>query len=473
MVRRLVVATGVLAGVVLLLVAAGAWLRPAGEPPRPNVLLVSIDSLRADHVHAYGYPRETTPTIDALGREGVLFRSAISASSWTVPAHVTMLTGLTLREHGVVTVKLRLHERAVTLAEALRDAGYATAGFVSGPTVRHIYGLAQGFDLYDDETVAQQDNFLSQKGITSPGVTKLAIDWLERWSATSPRRPFFVFLHLWDVHYDYEPPPPYDSMFDPDYEGDLTSHNFETGPRIQPDMPVRDLEHLIALYDGEVRFTDEHLGGVIEKLRALGVLDDTIVAVTSDHGEEFFEHGKKGHYKALYEESIRVPLVIRYPRRVAAGRVIEEQVRLADVAPTILGLAGVAAPPGFASQAGPAAHRAYDLSPWLGEESPPEPFPELIAVSELSIFGYHVALRTNRHKLIRYPRGARELFDLVADPGEKRNLYDAPEAAAERRRLEATLDRWIASLKGVPKLAESFEPNAKQTERLRALGYVD
>ncbi|MFN8644347.1 MAG: sulfatase, partial [Candidatus Binatia bacterium] len=419
--------------------AAGRQRLDAGG--RPNILLVSIDSLRADHVHAYGYPRQTTPTLDALAREGARFRTVVAPSSWTLPSHLTLLTGLPPEGHGVVADGQRLTERAVFLSEALWGAGYTTAGFVSAPYLDAAYGFSQGFDHYDDYTLAKRSFTDSHHGETGPVIAQLFSGWLARWEQGGSERPFFAFLHLWDAHYDYTPPPPYERLFDPDYQGSITADDFEHNPRIHAGMDPRDLAHVVALYDGEIRFVDDTLASILAELRRRGILDRTIVVVTADHGEEFFEHGRKGHKQALYDESLLVPLIIRYPRRVAAGTVVNEQVRLMDVGSTILALAGVAPPAGFGGEAG--GYRARDLTPWLAAAPASRPpalpaFADLVGDAPVPL----AAIRTPERKLIaeRSAQPHDALFDLVRDPGEHENVI-ASEPKAEPA-LRAELSDW-------------------------------
>ena len=454
----------------------------AVTPVRPNVLLVSIDSLRADHVGAYGYARDTSPAIDALARGGVLFENAISSAPWTVPAHMTLLTGLPPEVHDVVTVRQKLSPDAVTLAEVLQDAGYATAAFVSGPTVMAHYGFGQGFASYDESMVERRPK-LAGAAVSSPGLVDLVSGWLDRWSTAETREPFFVFLHMWDVHYDYVPPREYVERFDPGYDGDLDVRRFETNERLHRGMAPRDLRHLIALYDGEIRFTDDHLARLVAKLRTLGVLDDTIVVVTSDHGEEFFEHGAKGHAKTLYDEVLRVPLVVRYPRRVAPAQRVTQQVRLMDVAPTILGLAGVTAPEGFGASDVAPEHRFADVSPYLAGPASP-PFPGLPAFSSnLWLSGKQHAVRTADAKLIRYEpalplrpplpsRVGTEVFDLALDPGERTNLFSTETAPLFLATLDPLLASWRSDTGRQTKLALARKPDPQAAARLRALGYL-
>ena len=474
---RLCGLAAVVAGVLWALAAGAPSARSGAPAPRPNVLLVSIDSLRADHLGSYGYARDTSPAIDALAREGVLFENAISSAPWTVPAHMTLLTALPPEVHDVVTIRQQLSPDAVTLAEVLQAAGWETAAFVSGPTVMAHFGFDQGFALYDESTVEVSPKKIGDV-VTSPGLVDLVNGWLARWSDAGRRAPFFVFLHMWDVHYDYVPPPEYVRRFDPDYTGDVDTRHFETNPRLHRDMDPRDLAHVIALYDGEIRFTDDHLARIFAELRVLGALDDTIVVVTSDHGEEFFEHGQKGHAKTLYEEVLRVPLVVRYPRRIAAGRRVAEPVRLMDVAPTILGLAGVAPPDGFGTHALDAAHRAADLTPYVAGRSP-APMPALAAFSANRwLGGRQSAVRTADAKLVRHDkplpnRPPVEVFDLARDPGERENLASTAAAPPLLATLDPLLDAWQADAGRQTKLALARKPGAQHEARLRALGYVD
>jgi arylsulfatase A-like enzyme len=467
----------VVAGVLWALAGAGRPLERSAPGARPNVLLVSIDSLRADHLGGYGYARDTSPAIDALAREGVLFEHAISSAPWTVPAHMTLLTGLPPELHGVISARQKLAPDATTLAEVLQGAGYETAAFVSGPTVMASYGFDQGFASYDESMVEQRPRHAGGS-VTSPGLTDLVSGWLRRWSEAGRRAPFFVFLHMWDVHDDYVPPAEYARRFDPDYTGDLDARGFEMNPRLKPSMDPRDLQHLIALYDAEIRYTDDHLARILATVRALGVLDDTIVVITADHGEEFFEHGQKGHAKTLYDEVLRVPLVVRYPRRIAFGRRVGAQVRLMDVAPTILGLARVPAPDGFGGDVLALEHRAADLTPYVAGQRP-APVPPLVAFSSNRwLKADQHAVRTATGKLIRHDRpppsrpAKTELFDLAVDPGEQLNLAD-PAAPPLLATLDALLVGWQDDAVRQTRLAVDLRAVAKHEARLRALGYVE
>ncbi len=326
-----------------------------GAERPPNVLLISIDTLRADHVGCYGYGRPTTPNIDALAREGVLFENHISSSSWTLPAHASLFTSVADSVHGCLeSTGTALSPAFTTLAERFARAGYETAGFYAGPYLHEVFGLGQGFETYrfcvqDADAFSAEEvqswgldpvaQKRSHQGVTNPGVYRAGRDWME----AHKERPFFVFLHFWDVHYDFTPPPPWDTRFNPGYRGPVDGRDFVFDPSIAPGMPAADLQQLLALYDGEIGWTDTFVGLLRQDLETWGLSDDTIIVVTSDHGTEFFEHGGKGHRSTLYDELIRIPLVIWYPERLAARRV-SAQTRSIDVGPTLLELTGLPAP---------------------------------------------------------------------------------------------------------------------------------
>ncbi|HSP56363.1 MAG TPA: sulfatase, partial [Dehalococcoidia bacterium] len=210
-----------------------------------------------------------------------------------------------------------------------------TGGIISMLYLGRQYGFDRGFDEYDDNSIPAATWYDALRDEPAPVVTKLAVEWLRRNKASR----FFLFLHFWDVHYDYVPPPPYDTMFDPEYQGTVTGVNFYHNRAINQRMPARDLQHVIALYDGEVRWVDDHIGEILRTVEELGLADSTAIIVTADHGDEFFEHGQKGHHKTLYREVLQVPLIMRIPG-MAAGQVVDSPVSLVDVMPTVLDLAG-------------------------------------------------------------------------------------------------------------------------------------
>ncbi len=440
---------------------------PVPPPGVPNVLLVSIDTLRPDHLGAYGYHRDTSPTIDALAAAGARFTTVVSPTSWTLPAHVTLLTALPPEVHGVVEDRFRLGRTVPTLAEVLRQRGYATAAFVSGPYLDAGYGFARGFDHYDDYSAVRISRPATHRARTSPALLTALETWLDGQVGTP--RPHFLFVHMWDVHYDFNPPPPYDTMFDPDYQGTVTTEDFETGTSVHAGMEPRDLEHVVALYDGEIRYTDAYLGRIVEALRRRRGGDETVVVVTSDHGEEFFEHGMKGHRNALYDESIRVPLIIRYPKTIPAGTVVESQVRLLDVAPTILALTDTPVPAGFGLDASLAPYAGRSLLPFLVDAGS---LPAVPAFADLQPQG-QAAIRHDDRKLIVRPFATPhdQLFDLRADPGElvDRAATDPATAAA----LQQELRTWKDTAALAARRTDAAAMDAEHKAALRALGYVE
>lgn len=378
-----------------------------------NVILISIDTLRADHVSCYGYDRDTTPNIDALAADSVVFEQAITPAPWTLPAHASLFTGLLPSQHGVQNFYQNLSDEALTLAEVLRARSFLTLGVASFEYLFPDYGLAQGFDEY-----------FFRYPLRAEKIVEKALDMLDRHRG----KRFFMFLHFFDPHDPYNPPAPYNGMFCPFGEkGCLkTQHRSPIkaflGERRRPTH--RDMEAVIALYDGEIRFVDEQLFFLFERLKELDVWDNTMLVVTSDHGEEFWDHGSLSHGFRLYEEQIRAPLIVKLPRSRNAGTRVERQVGLIDVAQTVfaeLGIEEDADGPG----------RSLFSRPNL------ELAEKRYYVSETVAHGIkRLCLRTNilkyitpncyNYKGLSY-RSPELLYDLQNDPHETENLI-APEA---------------------------------------------
>ena len=415
----------------------------AGYGGARGVVMISIDTLRPDHVGAYGYGRPTTPRLDALAREGLLAEDAVSTSSWTLPAHLSLLTSLDPGAHGGVDMEHGFNGRVPTLAEALRGAGYATHAVTSHLYVSGVYGLDRGFDHLD---------FHQDRKATD--VADRAMDVLDRVGD----RPFFLFLHFYDPHWHYDPPATTRTLFERPYTGDVTGlwQDFSKRARVTP----ADVQHLLDLYDGEIRYVDDEVGRVLDHLRARGLDRSTLVVVTSDHGEEFQEHGSWEHQKTLYEEVVRVPLIVSGPgvtlRREAA------QVSLLDVAPTVLAWAGLPAWPHAQGRSllGPAgAREAYGETDHTAD-----------GTYKLFLRGAQGRWKTivSLSRTDRRVRGV-EWYDLSADPSEKRNTSPPPDVAEALQRR--AVGRWQAArARSSAGPAVSLTP--EQRDRLRALGYV-
>jgi arylsulfatase A-like enzyme len=442
-------------------------------------VVVTIESLRPDHVGAYGGqspPKPdvpVTPNLDALAREAVVYDDAHAVTSWTLTSHASLFTGLYPTAHQAVRPRDRLDDSYVTFAEVLRDRGYQTAGIASGPYLRRAHNLHQGFDLYDDD-VAAPSVAESHADVTNPKVEAA----LERFLGTQrdPTRPFLLFVYLWDPHYDYLPPAPYDTMFVGPTCERFDVRDFETRDDIAAGMPAGRVAYLLSQYDGEIRATDDLLGRFFASLKQRGLWDDTVLLITADHGEEFFDHGEKGHKKNLYAETVHVPLLVKYARggpRGHDGRLVSH----VDVFPTVLGLAGAPLPDGLPGRS------------LLGP--PPADPDSRIVLFELLETWYRLApegpvahgnvwsaVRRGSRKLVwkktEDPAGStQQLFDVARDPTEQRDLAATDPAAAAT--LAQLLTEQMALAENEARRhraggAAALTP--EELERLRALGYV-
>lgn len=420
----------------------GPEARPAPRADAPNVVLVSIDTVRADRVGAYGARDAATATLDAIAAGGVRFEKAIAPAPLTLPSHATLLTGLYPPRHGVRHNGIfRLGGERTTLAERFRDAGYATGAAVGAVVLEAGFGLAQGFDHYDDDFGAERASATGYPERRADEVTDAALGWL-----AGVDRPFFLFVHYYDPHAEYDPPAPYAERF-----------------RGRP-------------YEGEIAYVDAAVGRLLEALRADGRLERTIVAVTSDHGESLGEHGERTHSYTLYDATLAVPLVLRGPG-VPHGRSVPGVVSLADVAPTLLALAGVEALPdtdgvdlrprftGSDAEAigggGPAAPAASGADPAAEGAA----YAESLATQLDHGWAPLHALRTPRHHYVRAPRA--ELYDVSADPRERTNLL-AEGPRSEARAADAAIEALLAR----GELLRAAPVDGRTLTQLRALGYA-
>jgi arylsulfatase A-like enzyme len=373
--------------------------------PRPNVVLYVIDCLRADHVGAYGYARRTTPRLDALAREGVLFEDVTACAAWTKPSTACLFTSRPATEHGAQTVDDRLDEAHVTLAEAFGAAGYSTAAFVDNPFVSsRSFGLAQGFDRVAQVARAARGANINDLEAEAVHLTRRADGWLRRHSDER----FFAYVHSLDLHAAYRWRPGFSGRF-----------------------ARRETATELDLYDGELAANDAQLGALADLLRGRGLLGRTVLAVTADHGEEFGEHGTTRHGASLFQTLLRVPLVVLAPGGPRGLRV-PAPVGNVDVAPTLLDLSGVPRPPAFSG---------LSLRPLMsGRPAPPG---RTLVAAQLGPRNVIYAARRGRHKAVRQllPTPARLLFDLAADPDERRDL--SGEAPSEGRALLAELDQLV------------------------------
>ena len=409
-------------------VAAGFASCRGGRPS--GVLLITLDTTRADHIGCYGFAKAATPNLDALAGEAVRFDQAISAVPTTLPSHSTMFTGVYPPVHGVrYNGMFHLADSSVTLAERFHDAGYATGAIPSAFPVTKTSGLAQGFDVYRDMFSEPGAEKLSPiAGRKAEEVTRLGLEWIR----SARRRPFFAWLHYYDPHYPYEPPFPYSAKF--------------------RDHP----------YDGEIAYVDAQLGELFAALRKDGLWDDLVVVVVGDHGEGLYEHGERMHGQLVYESTLRVPLLIK-TRHARPGSVVAEPVTLADIVPTILDLAGLPVPAGLDGQS---------LKSALAGGAPPRRELYFESLSGSLSFGWSPVegIRRGKWKLIR--SSDPELYDLEADPHETNNVYgsEGQVAADLGAVLDEDLARWAKT--AAPAEAVTAPIDAEARTRLASLGYL-
>ena len=404
--------------------------RPGPPSGAKSVVLVTIDTLRADHVGAYGASFAETPTLDALAAAGVRFETAITATPLTLPSHASILTGMDPPAHGVRhNGTFKLAPEVTTLAERFQAGGWATGAFVGAVVLKARYGLDQGFDLYDDEI--RGDKAAPGGYVERPAgeVVGAARAWLARTD-----RPFFLWVHLYDPHMDYKAPEAFMRRF--------------------PDRP----------YDAEIAYADYQVGRLLEALRARGRLADTLVVVTSDHGESLGEHGETTHSMTLYDSVLAVPLLMAGPG-LPAGQVVPGLVRVKDVAPTVLAQVGLDPLPEAQGE---------DLSPLLAADAPGVPergraaYAETLATLLDNGWAPLHAIRTDQWLYVRSPRP--ELYDVTRDPRQLDNLVESDSARA--RPAQAELDAQISAALANEKHADGLELDDETRAQLHALGYA-
>jgi choline-sulfatase len=400
----------------VLLVCVVAAISAGGQTARqkspPDVFLITIDTLRADHVGCYGYKQVETPALDALAGDGVRFTQAFTHSPITNTSHITILTGLLPSVHGVTDFGLPLAPQHVTVAELLKQHGYQTAAFIGAVILDSntlAPGIDRGFDFYDNFPAKTNSNNKERWGrVERRGME--VVEHAEAWFDKHRTGPHFVWVHLYDPHDPYEPPPPFSEKYK---------------------------DHL---YDGEIAYADSAVARWIGFLKKAGVYDNAIVVVTGDHGEGLGEHGEETHGLFLYDSTLHIPLIVKMPRAAHRGTVVDAQVRTTDILPTILSTTGVAAP---------AELNGESLLRLLAAETASVPAPP----SNRALFGetdYPLrwgwaplrALRADNTKLIEAPRP--ELYDLQADPKELKNLYAPASSKAQSMQLE--MSKWKSKL---------------------------
>lgn len=475
----------------LLLALAALLAACGGGPPRPpNVLLVVIDTLRADKLGAYGNQRGLTPFLDSLAARGAVFEHAYAPSSWTIPSMASFFTSRYPTQHRVVTFAQRIGDDEVTIGERLQQAGWLGGGYAANPNLQARFGYAQGFaDWHAD---APQDGDVDGDTLRAQGLA-----WLDRAAPHQHGTPALLYMHYMEPHTPYDPHEPFRSRFAVDEAGHVLDPqgairqmiDRATGGTVQvaPDEPmelVATIAKLLGdgipltqahalplerLYDAEVAAADDQVRQLFDELGRRGLLDHAVVVVTADHGEEFFEHGRGSHGITLYEESVRVPLIVLGPG-VPAGSRVTENVSLVDVAPTLLALLDLPPEPRFEGRS--LVPTFFAATP--GRGSGPDVLLQLERTVPVKLdHRAHVRglVRSGTKLLVGRDDGS-EVYDLDADPGETHR--DAPEAAAQRDLLAGALARDEQRLGERAAAAAATEPIDQRLQgQLRALGYLE
>jgi arylsulfatase A-like enzyme len=422
-----------------------------------NVLLILVDTLRADHLGCYGYPLPTSPTIDAVARQGVRFESCYAPCIPTTPAHTTLYTGMHPISHNIVCHggSVDLDRRIPVLPELLQRAGYTTCA------VDNLFDqkpwLARGYEFYVNPSHRHRMRLL----ISCEEVNRRAVPWLRAHAA----EPFFMFVHYWEPHTPYLPPERYRRFWRGGDPCDPAVHSLEP-IRSTPfwemwgDIwfrklgPITDVDYVTSLYDGEIRHADDGVAELLDTLDHTGLAEDTLVAITADHGEVMARNGIFFDHHGLYEENIRVPLILRWPARLSGGRAVTGFVQQQDLAPTLLRLAGATVPDRMDGR---------DLMPAACGDTDEPVWNEVVCCE--CTWQAKWALRTADRKLILarqpdpYGMPMRELYELSADPGENNNLAETDQPTADA--MEQRLEQWIA---------DGLARNGRTEDPLRAQG---
>jgi arylsulfatase A-like enzyme len=421
-----------------------------------NIILITLDTTRADHMSCYGYHRQTSPNLDKLAEESVLYTNAIAPASWTLPSHASLFTGKFTSSHGAnydpkgplvlsdaitglkkwESMRARgLAQNELTLADILRQRGFSTGAVVGGPWLKKMFGLNKGFDYYDDTEISTDNGRLAVQ------VTDSALKWIEK----ERNNKFFLFLNYFDPHHPYGPPDGFALSFLPpaQYEELLRGRRTTTG-------------EMIDLYDAEILYMDHYIGKLFQQLKSDNLFDEALIVITSDHGECFGEHGKFLHGDTLYQEEIHVPLFIKYPGKDVLPKRTDESVQLNDIMAIILDMLGIAIPSGIQS----------GIPPHVGHPILAETYP----LSYLSPDGKWRAIFEGDFKFIWNSEGNHKLFNLKNDPREEKNLVDLD--AERKKRMMSDIDRYLAKLPRPGPVSASQGVDEDTKNALKSLGYV-
>jgi arylsulfatase A-like enzyme len=446
-----------------LLLATSSCGGPKPASP-PNIVLIVVDTLRADHLGSYGHTRPTSPAIDSFAADAIRFERAYASAPWTKPSLASMLTGLHPPTHTVLHLERSLPPTARTLGERLRDAGYSTGAVISHHVIGSEYGFDQGFTHF------VEDEAQGHMHVSTPQVTEQATALLD--DLRDEGKPFFLLVHYFDPHFLYLRHPEYG------FAGERPERiRWKAGisglRRLDPPASDEEIAYLKGAYDEEIRFTDEGIGRFLDTLRERGHFDDSVVVLTADHGEEFYEHGWIGHTIAVTEELVRVPLIARLPGGDGRGRVVSDPVSLVALPATLLELAGVAVAPDELQEP--------SFLPLLRGQPDATAAPVFVEVEfernlepllERFSPNHEIAVLSGPHKLVLdLGTGKAALYDVVRDPTEDRDLAaEHPEVVT---RLRPLLDRQRERVVRAPLSPQEQALTSEQEEMLRGLGYIE
>ncbi|MBI5376040.1 MAG: sulfatase [Candidatus Schekmanbacteria bacterium] len=436
-----------MAFVLLLLPCLGCMRKPVEKNTNLNIILITIDAARADHIGAYGYRRETSPNVDRIAKNGVLFENCYSHASWTLPSMISMFTSILPVIHGNVRAQIEskkiiyqevLSDDFETLPEFMKSAGYTTAGFSTNGHLIRKEGFAQGFDYYDEECLWENAECVNEK----------AISWLEN----NHDKKFFMWVHYIDAHADhqpgikgrYNPPEKYKEMF-----------------KVEGDPMGKEVSE--ALYDGEIRHCDDVFGELLKEFEKYGILENSVIVITSDHGESFMEHGKWYHADNVYRELIHVPFIISYPPLFEKGKKIDTVVSHIDLLPTLLEIAGI----------NPASRiEGKSLVPLLeGKGNKWEDKSVYCETRKYDGLDLRTIILDNYQYILNYKDGMEELYNMADDPLETKNLINEKKIlSAEMRKILEHEVSTKEKLAKKPLLVEEMEK--ERIEKLRLLGYI-
>jgi arylsulfatase A-like enzyme len=423
----------------------------ASSPEGPNIIVISIDTLRADHLGSYGYERDTSPNIDKLAEKGILFENAYAQGSWTYPSMASMHTSLYPTQIGVQNLDTKIHDSFMTLAEYMKNNFYDTHAVISNIVVSKPLGFSQGFDTFNEDSIQEYDK------TTSHLVTDQAIEYVNEMKGEK----FFLWLHYMDPHFRYVHYPKYN--YSKDYNGSLNQKMSNKYLNIvKNSLDDSDIQYIKDLYDEEISYTDSSIGQLLDAVDKLGLMDNTVIILTADHGEEFMERARFGHGRTLYQELIHIPLIIYVPgNKDIGGKRVRSSVELKSIGRTVLDLSGIVNTQFrgqnllIAAEDENNGSYAYSQRPGGEGEDP---------LSE--------AIISDNWKLINNLRdGEYELYDLENDPNEKKDLFKEEQNGVSniRKELLTKLSEVNKERMGEP---DTVKFNEEDINRLKALGYI-